>query len=904
MTKSFYFIAIIVFAFWNSQFANAQTIETKESEITEVSEITEQPVISQFEHLIDADTIVYQLRKKYGIQGSIHLTQAVWNILSSFNNQEQAQSIWQKAIENITEQDFVNPTINFQFEYGKILSQYTHGMNIQTWNNMRSDFDISAKNLLEFLNNADDFDVYLQLPKIWQIILSEIIKHEEINWADVFTDTFNLFDESKPKINDKNSEEKVEATKSKYNTLSELLKWSRNEDKLSQLPDLLQSEKLIPENDKDLFKSFLRFSLNQSSNNLIASVLSWQELAFHFYRHKDSFTTPDLKNLQNFVEINSAWFTEKSDELANVNSALSEIISQSIDELKTGFIIPEASEELIFNPQFNSKIRGIYKLVEPGFDRYMNLPFRQKIMQELEVCLNISREHEPNPQQPISENQFTGCLSDFARAALENAQSRELAGSLTKIDTKEAIDRALNLPYWQIINILYANETQNECLDDEQELPNPLEWSLAAESILWFADRWPGLLQAYPKIKQKINAVINQGERLNKKLTCINNNYQELLSRHFEKIQQSWKNSKAEIKLVANEYNQQNLKEESDVDLLNGLQQQSNYKVKDAQIQACQAQTSCGVRVALEPTRALFGLFPNHLLIADQLKLGELKLCYDNVGWENRRAAPTHLDNDNVANYYGHFSFSLKGFYNDELVFEKKLTNDEENLYLFGSSDESVLQQYCPLPIVGTNINTSLKRGTFGLVPNRLTFLTASRADTSKILTSNWQIGKEWRDKFIGSEAIAGVEIISVNHLEELSQDVQQAFQGKSKELEKLIYQTLLGQISQPTETQKKLTQGLSDYSRSIKLFAAMLYFLQTEDYLLSDNIQSLIFGKTQIAKADEILKHYQNEQSINEFLEFMDNNLKINENKWNNFQTLGSNASLQQTLLRLKSIK
>ena len=128
------------------------------------------------------------------------------------------------------------------------------------------------------------------------------------------------------------------------------MKWSRNEDKLSQLPDLLQSEKLIPENDKDLFMSFLRFSLNQSSNNLIASVLSWQELAFHFYRHKDSFTTPDLKNLQNFVEINSAWFTEKSDELANVNSALSEIISQSIDELKTGFIIPEASEELIFNP--------------------------------------------------------------------------------------------------------------------------------------------------------------------------------------------------------------------------------------------------------------------------------------------------------------------------------------------------------------------------------------------------------------------------------------------------------------------------------------------------------------------------------------------------------------------------
>ena len=284
--------------------------------------------------------------------------------------------------------------------------------------------------------------------------------------------------------------------------------------------------------------------------------------------------------------------------------------------------------------------------------------------------------------------------------------------------------------------------------------------------------------------------------------------------------------------------------------------------------------------------------------------MGELKLCYDNVGWENRRAAPTHLDNDNVANYYGHFSFSLKGFYNDEIIFEKKLTSDEENLYLFGSSDESVLQQYCPLAIVGTNINTSLKRGTFGLVPNRLTFLTASRADTSKILTSNWQIGKEWRDKFIGSEAIAGVEVISVNHLEELSQDVQLAFQGKSKELEKLIYQTLLNQISQPTETQKKLTQGLADYDRSIKLFAAMLYFLQPEEYLLSDNVQSLLFGKTQIAKVDEIARHYQNEQSITEFLEFMDANLKINENKWNNFQTLGSNASLQQTLLRLKSIK
>ena len=60
---------------------------------------------------------------------------------------------------------------------------------------------------------------------------------------------------------------------------------------------------------------------------------------------------------------------------------------------------------------------------------------------------------------------------------------------------------------------MYANVAQGNCLDESHQLVNPLEWTLAAESLLWFNDRWPAYMQSYPQNSQ-INDIIEQGENL------------------------------------------------------------------------------------------------------------------------------------------------------------------------------------------------------------------------------------------------------------------------------------------------------------------------------------------------------------------------------------------------------
>jgi hypothetical protein len=559
-------------------------------------------------------------------------------------------------------------------------------------------------------------------------------------------------------------------------------------------------------------------------------------------------------------------------------------------------------EQVIDNQADNSdlldSLPNTYQFIDADFDKYMQTPFRNKIRQDLEVCLNISEEFAPYPQQPIDANQFNGCFNDLTYAATVDAKSRELSGSLTKVDTKQALDRALQQPPWQSINILKARLAQANCLDESQQTVNPLEWTLAAESLLWFIDRWPAYFQHYPNQKN-LNKIIKEGENLTRQWHCLDKPMQELLNIEFSQVAQSWQKVKTNIKQVALEFNQNSLTQGSDLDLLANAEKPSNYRVEDAKIEACDAQNSCGVHVSLDSSRALYGLFPNHLLVADQLKMGKLKLCYDNVGWENRRSASTHLDNPSVANYFGNFSFSIKGYYDDKLVFEKKLTSQQESYYLFAENSDEVLSSYCPLSIVGKKISTKLDRGTFGLVPNRLTFLTASRASESHILSSNWIAGEEWQDQIVSVDT----PLVSENKLPELSSQVQSVYQNKAKELQDLIYQSLLTQVQEPSEKQQQLIDSIADMYRMKKLFSYMVYLTQADDYMVDDVLHGLFFGSEKIPDKSSIEDFYQNQVNIMQFISSMDENIKINQNKWNNFSPSWSNAYLKNIIYRLKSL-
>ncbi len=872
---------------------------TDESNV-EVAEEQNDENRDDFDQLMPVSDVVTQLREKHGVHGSVSLSKTLWKILTSYSNQQQAHTVWQTAINQLNEDKAAEAAshvsiVNSQYNAGRVLTQFTHGMTINKWNVNRQSPVLSKQNLAAFFALADDVSIYLKLNQVWEILLADITKQQEIQWKDVFSDSLTVFalqtEESQEQQNltpDKVPD--TEVTGSLTDILQALKTWHTVNDKNAALAEITVKIESQPTDDQYLYETLMRFILDKSHEHYLGSSQSWFALAEQLYFYRDGLSTEKSNALMSFIEENDAWFLSKEPQLLAINEKLPEWVESSFHHLKS-----------YYNGETNSDdahLMTAYEVVDDGFRKYMQNPFRRKIQKDLEICLNISEEFAPYPQQPIDAKQFRGCINDMVVAATKEAGVRELSGSLTKIDSQQALDRALQLPAWQIINILYANSVENNCLKDEDQLVNPLEWTLAAESLLWFADRWPAYMRSYPQ-QNEINKIIAKGQQLIDNYACLNQTKQNVLNTQYTKIMQSWENVKVQIRQLINEFNVANLTQGSDIDLLENVEKHSNYRVEDVSIMECDAQNSCGVHVELESSRALFGLFPNHLLVADQLKLGSLKLCYDNVGWEQRRATSTHLNNDSVANYYGHFSFSLKGYYDEALVFERKLTDAQEYLYLFAENSEEVSNIYCPLPIVGKNIATILKEGTYGLVPNRLTFLTASRTDENDILQSNWSSGQEWRDKILSNEG----QVIYTDELSSLSGDIHQAYQTKAAELQDLIYQTLLARKTSPTEVQQQLTESFNDMQRSKALFAALNYFLRMDDLMLNDDLHGILFGEDKISDLSAIQEFYQNQTNINLLISSIDENMNRNKDKWNKSQNWLSHSHIGMILFRLKSI-
>ena len=850
------------------------------------------------QHLVSSEALVFQLRKNYGIYGSVNLTKALWQILSSYSNQQQAQNIWQTTVNQVTENNNHPAQVNLSFSTGKLLSDYTNGMNLNKWTDQRVPLHINRDNIDDFLRHSSELTIYLHLLEVWNLILMDVERQENIRWNEVFLNSLTFF--SPPTEDDKTQTAthpstkkptKIETQKESSLPLQSVLQWQYHDNLSFSLADIMPELEQNQAIDNPLLVSIIRLALNRSNENFLASAYDWFELSFYLKKNKSSLSEENKTRLEEYIEESDAWFLAKEQQLMQVNTVLAEAIEENIHALKLYYQSDDEGKE--------DKFPSAYQLIEPSINRYMRNPMRAEIHRKLEVCLNISEEYGPFPQVPITVNQFKGCINDFvAEAQIKNYQ-RELSGSLTKIDTKQALDRALQLPPWQISNILYAKVAKSACLTESLRLSSPFEWSLAAESLLWFAERWPSYMQSYPQ-NTPIQTIIQEGEKWQGKLSCLQKSNSEILAEQFDQVTQAWQAVKAQMKQVAKEYNQVNLAQGSDINLLDNANSESNYRVEGANIEACDVQKSCGVHVSLESSRAIYGLFPNHLLLADQLKLGSLKLCYDNVGWQNRRSASTHLDNDSVANYFGHFSFSLKGFYEDELVFERKIVAKEEVKYLFAANSDEVKETYCPLSIVGSNISTTLERGTYGLFPNRLTFLTASRANESKILTENWLGGEEWRDKMISDEA----RVVSEKQLTDLASVTQQEYQHKAKELQNLVYQLLLKQRLKPTPVQQQLSEEFANMQRMTRLFAAMAYFFQMHDYLTGDQLHGIVHGSDKLPGQEHIITFHKKQLNINQLILNIDENLTKNQIKWNKFTPSGSNGYFNELLFRLKSLQ
>jgi hypothetical protein len=202
----------------------------------------------------------------------------------------------------------------------------------------------------------------------------------------------------------------------------------------------------------------------------------------------------------------------------------------------------------------------------------------------------------------------------------------------------------------------------------------------------------------------------------------------------------------------------------ADIELDGSADQVTSYRPEALTVGPCPDADTCGARVELPVSRALVGLFPNAYLLADQIGLGRLGLCYENVRWVDREWRPARRPESRVADYFGRLAFDLVGTFDEgernRIVFRHRLTDSERRHYLFAAADEELLGRACPIDRVGGSVASRLPEDHPGLVPNRLTYFASAPTTPEAELIANWDQGSEWRDWFVTGQRVEVLDAV------------------------------------------------------------------------------------------------------------------------------------------------
>ncbi|MEM9532241.1 MAG: hypothetical protein AAGA23_15105 [Pseudomonadota bacterium] len=434
-------------------------------------------------------------------------------------------------------------------------------------------------------------------------------------------------------------------------------------------------------------------------------------------------------------------------------------------------------------------------------DGYLAQPVRAQPAADADICFDISQPPQRYPPEPISRDQFRNCLASFVSWGTELAQGSELAGEASGPFENSNLARELRLPPWQRINywIGYLDRFLGaDCGPFDERLVNPLEWALASASYIWFAERWPGYFAEH-NYAADINRLMAQGEAALQNLRRMGNCRRfdagagrTALRVIMEMYAESLNGAVAAVGETTAAFRASQLEPGADVRLDETARQTTNYRPEDLLVGPCGAAPQCTLDQELQPSRALLGLLPQIFLVADQVRVGQLEACYENVRWIERRAEPAPVGNEAMASYFGRLSFDLRinSGAQAEPIRLMRLTSQEEFEYLFGANKPEVLEDPCPSALVGTQVQAELPGRRLGLVPNRLTFMTAGRAEPGQVVERHWAEGDEWRDRFVTGE---GVEVLSALDGEAMVEATQLRLEALNAAWNQMLYQGLTG---------------------------------------------------------------------------------------------------------------
>jgi len=493
-------------------------------------------------------------------------------------------------------------------------------------------------------------------------------------------------------------------------------------------------------------------------------------------------------------------------------------------------------------------------LLIPDMGYYFDTPVRARIADEINICISIAAALDEDGIPTMTRRQFDACMETLLQLAESETRIAELSGNISGPFTTETLRRELSITPWQRINygVGYLHERYStDCQPPVNALPNPLEWAVIATTMTWFAGHSPEFFHT-PQNESRLTGMRIIGEQLIQGLAeqsgCLASSgtgINDPVSRGMADYELALRELDLGIENAELDFRTRRLSPGADVSLDQDALQKTAYRPDDLIIEPCNAQAVCEMSGKLSATRALIGLFPDEYLIAEQSGMGKIEICYRNMEWVKRRSELVRPDDENVANYFGHLGFDLVGRFMEKGqvsdIFGFRFTSPQEHHYLFAQASAEVLDDSCPVEWVGSRVVTPLREKRAGIVPNRLTYLAASRTLPSRLLQNNWDRGAEWRDWFVTGIGVSTLQVPPGPEVTtRLNQHLLSLYQAEQAE----IYQRVLLPNARNSEGDDvSLFDEMSQVSISKALIRMQMMLFYPESLFNSDAIRMAVAG-------------------------------------------------------------
>ncbi len=484
---------------------------------------------------------------------------------------------------------------------------------------------------------------------------------------------------------------------------------------------------------------------------------------------------------------------------------------------------------------------------------YLDQPVREDIRQVIVDC-----NPDPGLVGPVPREVFDSCLRRLTTVMVEELDHEELVGGSGPF-APEFLRREIGLVSWQRASYLDGHldwRLQSSC--GAPQWVNSLEWAIVAQylfhwvpqrPIFFGTTRWRDATEAIGDVLEG-----SLDSRLNW-LDCVTGmggQRRDPVLRLLDRLERAHGVLGTVLQEAQEQFFIDATRPGADLDLDRPADQVTAYRPEGLVVRACPEMDTCGARAELPVSRALLGRFPNAYLLADQLGMGRIELCYGEVGWVQREARSARSGDERVANYHGYLSFDLIGRFvrgdEVEVVFQQRLQAREAQHYLFASADKALLDLACPHGLAGEPIASELPAGRPALVPNRLTYFVSLPTTAEAQLQANWDRGAEWRDWFVTGDR---VEVLEQVEGADLALAVEAEMASLAARRERLLAGRLLNPIL--PNASDPVSMAMADIVEYAALLRRTLELHYPRVLRHDDHIRGLLNGDGGIVNRDRI---------------------------------------------------